>query len=138
MCPFYELACCSCSSHLFWRNIHHKQRLQICLGDSNMSETAEFLKFATTMLVIDAIEAGYCEAAPQLRKPLSAIRTFSRDETLERSAACRDGRDYTALELQQHWPGMELRVPTKSGHSMYDVAIANQLVRATDEFANRL
>lgn len=44
----------------------------------------------------------------------------------------------TAVELQLHWHWMELRIPTQSGHSMYDVAITNQLICATDELANRL
>jgi proteasome accessory factor A len=35
-----------------------RQRLQIGLGDSNMCETAEYLRVGTTLLVLDAIEAG--------------------------------------------------------------------------------
>eukprot|EP00977_Amphora_coffeiformis_P018693 scaffold6655_cov169-Amphora_coffeaeformis.AAC.10 len=42
----------------------------------------------------------------------------------------------TALDLLAQWPQMELRIPTESGHSMYDVAITNELVRATDRLAN--
>jgi proline iminopeptidase len=44
----------------------------------------------------------------------------------------------TALDLSAVWQSMELRIPLKSGHSMYDVAIANELVRATDRMATRL
>ena len=44
----------------------------------------------------------------------------------------------TALDLLAQWPQMELRIPTESGHSMYDVAITNELVRATERLAKSL
>ena len=44
----------------------------------------------------------------------------------------------TALELCAHWPQMELYIPVQSGHSMYDVAITNQLIQATDRLATML
>jgi len=51
----------------------------------------------------------------------------------------------TALDVAREWStnssgncGLELRIPLKSGHSMYDPAIANELVRATNRMAMRL
>lgn len=44
----------------------------------------------------------------------------------------------TALDLHEVWPEMELRIPSNSGHSMYDPAITNELVQATDFFATQL
>jgi proline iminopeptidase len=44
----------------------------------------------------------------------------------------------TALDLAEAWPNLQLRVPMRSGHSMYDAAIANELVRATDCVAQML
>jgi pimeloyl-ACP methyl ester carboxylesterase len=44
----------------------------------------------------------------------------------------------TALDLHAHWPEMELRIPKGSGHSMYEPAITNELVRATDRIAKEL
>lgn len=44
----------------------------------------------------------------------------------------------TALELAKHWPALNLRIPLNSGHSMYDDAITNELVKATDKFAKEL
>jgi len=44
----------------------------------------------------------------------------------------------TALDLHEAWPEMELRIPSEAGHSMYDPAITNELVRATDHFAKLL
>ena len=53
----------------------------------------------------------------------------------------------TALDLLQHWSSssfsssnnntMELRIPLESGHSMYDVAMTNELVCATDRMVSR-
>ena len=42
----------------------------------------------------------------------------------------------TAFELAENWPELELRVPLRSGHSMYDPAITHELVQATDKFAS--
>ena len=46
----------------------------------------------------------------------------------------------TALDLLTYWPSgrMELRIPLQSGHSMYDVMVTNELVRATDRLAQML
>lgn len=48
----------------------------------------------------------------------------------------------TALDLKSNCDSlkrnMELRIPLNSGHSMYDPAIANELIRATDKLANDL
>lgn len=38
----------------------------------------------------------------------------------------------TAFDLHQAWPEMELRVVPGAGHSMYDPAIAHELLEATD------
>jgi hypothetical protein len=42
----------------------------------------------------------------------------------------------SALDLWSVYPSMELRIPLQSGHSMYDPAITNELLMATDYFAN--
>src|SRR5262245_31444300 len=40
------------------RLFRRRQRLQIALGDSNLADVAEYLRVATTLLVLDVIEAG--------------------------------------------------------------------------------
>ena len=42
----------------YLRLFNKRQRLQISLGDSNLADMAEYLRVATTLLVIDAIEAS--------------------------------------------------------------------------------
>jgi proteasome accessory factor A len=78
-----------------------RQRLQISLGDSNLCEEAEYLRVATTLLVLDAIEAGAIRSVPVLRRPLRALRTISRDPTLTAAVAVRGGPPMTALQLQR-------------------------------------
>jgi proteasome accessory factor A len=78
-----------------------RQRLQICLGDSNLCPEAEYLRVATTLLVLDAIEAGALTTAPLLRRPMTAIRQISRDANLTHAVAVRGGGRMTALEIQR-------------------------------------
>lgn len=78
-----------------------RQRLQISLGDSNQCEEAEYLRVATTLLVLDAIEAGAIVTAPTLRRPVRALRQISRDPTLTTAVALRGGTRMTALEIQR-------------------------------------
>ena len=40
-----------------------------------------------------------------------------------------------ALDLSEAWPGLEVRLCTKARHSMYDAAITNELIQATDRLA---
>jgi proteasome accessory factor A len=87
-----------------WRDLlRGRQRLQISLGDSNLCEEAEYLRVATTLLVLDAIEAGALRHAPILCRPLSALHQLSRDPTLTRRVAVRSGHRLTALEIQRFY-----------------------------------
>lgn len=57
-----------------------RQRLQLGLSDSNMCETAEYLRIATTALVIDMAEAGLDDLAPPVsRRPLATLAAINRD-----------------------------------------------------------
>jgi proteasome accessory factor A len=84
-----------------------RQRLQICLGDSNLCEDAEYLRVGTTMLVLDAIEAGALPpAVPRLRRPLRALRRIIADPTLQIRVPLAGGRgagSWTALAIQRFY-----------------------------------
>src|SRR5262249_41332803 len=56
---------------------HKRQRLQLSLADSNMAQLAEYLKVGTTLLVLDAIEAGELKDAPRLWRPIKALRNIA-------------------------------------------------------------
>jgi len=78
------------------------RRLHLIIGDANLSETAGFLKLATTSLVISMIEADELgPAAMRLSRPVGAVREVSHDTTLTRTLELDDGRRLTALDIQR-------------------------------------
>ena len=80
------------------------RRLHIILGDSNMSEYATFLKVGTATLVLSMIEDGYAIPNIELEEPVKAIREISRDPTLKKQVKLEDGREMSALDIQQlYW-----------------------------------
>lgn len=80
-----------------------RQRLQIGLGDSNMAETAEYLRIGATMLVLDVIEAGEMPRVPRIRRPIRALRAICADPTLRTTVALSGGRNWTALHIQRFY-----------------------------------
>jgi proteasome accessory factor A len=80
-----------------------RQRLQISMGDSNMCERAELLRVGTTLLVLDAIEAGALSEAPRLKSPLKALHAICRDPSLTRTVPLRDSAAQTALQIQRFY-----------------------------------
>ncbi len=79
------------------------RRLHVIVGDSTMSEVSTHLRFATTDLVLRAIESG--RALPQLalHDDISAIRAVSRDPSGAAPIPTADGGTTTALDVQQQW-----------------------------------
>jgi proteasome accessory factor A len=80
-----------------------RQRLQIGVGDSNMCETAEYLRVGTTLLVLDAIEAGMFQTAPLVRRPIQVLHDVCGDESLTHAFVLRDGQAVTALQVQRYY-----------------------------------
>ncbi len=80
-----------------------RQRLQIALGDSNMAETAEYLRVATTLLVIDAIEAGEMPPPPRIRAPLRALRQICSDPDLTTTIPVVGKANVRALDIQRFY-----------------------------------
>ncbi|MFI7481935.1 depupylase/deamidase Dop [Kocuria sp. M1R5S2] len=76
------------------------RRLHVIIGDANLSHTSNLLKFGTTSLVLNLIEAG---AAPRiaLADPVAALRTISHDPGLTATVPLRDGRRLTGIQLQR-------------------------------------
>jgi len=87
----------------YLRLFHSRQRLQISLGDSNLADTAEYLRVATTLLVIDAIEAGELPAIPAVKRPIQSLRTICADPLLAARIPLAGGRKATALEIQRFY-----------------------------------
>lgn len=89
------------------RLLRRRQRLQIGLSDSNMSELAEFVKVGSVSLVLDMIESGQTAKLPLVKKPLESMRHLCGDWNLVARVATQDG-DKTALEIQlAYWQAAE-------------------------------
>ncbi len=79
------------------------RRLHVIVGDSNMSETTMLLKIGATDLVLRMIEAGVVMRDLTLENPIRAIREVSHDMTGRRKVKLANGREASALEIQQEY-----------------------------------
>jgi proteasome accessory factor A len=79
------------------------RRLHVIVGDSNMSETTMLLKVGATDLVLRMIEAGTVMRDLTLENPIRAIRDVSHDMTGRRKVRLANGREVSALDIQQEY-----------------------------------
>ncbi len=79
------------------------RRLHVIVGDSNMSETSTMLKVASTDLVLRLLEAGRPMRELTLENPIRAIRDISYDLTGRKTVRLANGRELSALDLQQEY-----------------------------------
>lgn len=77
------------------------RRLHVIIGDANMSETANYLKFGTTALVLKAVEHGADFSDLQLLEPVQSVKDVSRDLTCTHQIRLYGNREFTAIQLQQ-------------------------------------
>ena len=76
------------------------RRLHVIVGDSNMSEFTNFLKIATTNIILRMIEDGFIEQNFNLRNAVRAIQQISDDITCTRKIELENGKRLSAVELQ--------------------------------------
>jgi proteasome accessory factor A len=77
------------------------RRLHVILGDANMCDVANFLKVGTTALVLMLIEDSVLDPEPfTLATAVEAIKTISRDTSLQSTVELANGRHLSALDLQ--------------------------------------
>lgn len=79
------------------------RRLHVIVGDSNMSETTTMLKVASCDLVLRMIEEGVVMRDLTMENPIRAIREISHDLTGRRKVRLANGREASALEIQQEY-----------------------------------
>ncbi|MFD2080469.1 proteasome accessory factor A [Actinopolymorpha cephalotaxi] len=79
------------------------RRLHVIVGDSNMSETTTLLKVGATDLVLRMIESGLVLRDLTLENPIRAIREISHDITGRRKVRLANGREASALEIQEEY-----------------------------------
>lgn len=75
------------------------RRLHVIIGDANLCQVSNFLKFGTTALVLDMIEHG---SAPELEfaDSVATLRAISHDWELKEKHQLIDGRLVSALDVQ--------------------------------------
>src|ERR671938_234822 len=79
------------------------RRLHVIRGGSNMNETTTLLKVTMTDLVLRMIEAGVPVRDMTLENPIRAIREISHDITGRRKVRLANGREASALDIQQEY-----------------------------------
>ena len=79
------------------------RRLHVIVGDSNMSETTTMLKVGSADLVLRMIEAGVMMRDLTLENPIRAIREISHDMTGSKKVKLANGRELSALEIQNEY-----------------------------------
>jgi proteasome accessory factor A len=79
------------------------RRLHVIVGDSNMSETTQLVRFGSADLMLRMIEAGVSLGDHQLAHPTRAIRQVSHDLTGTAELELRSGGSRSALQLQRHY-----------------------------------
>lgn len=135
---FFKSACVE--SFYNWREFvalfRPRQRLQIAVGDSNMAETAEFLKVGTTLLVLDAIEAGYMDQAPVLAHPIRALHAIAADATLQTRVRDVRGKYWRATDVQQWYLSACQRFVDEQAEEVSDEVI--QVLTVWDNSLNAL
>lgn len=80
--------------------VHEKyRRLHVIIGDANLAQVSNYLKFGTTALVLDMIEHG---TAPELEfaDPVASLQDISHDWQLQETHRLGDGSQVTALDVQ--------------------------------------
>ncbi len=79
-----------------------RQRFQIGLSDSNLSELAEYVKFGSVSLVLDMIESGATSEFVTIPRPIAALHGIASDWNLVRRVMTCRGR-LSALEIQRRY-----------------------------------
>ncbi|HEX2362272.1 MAG TPA: Pup--protein ligase [Jiangellaceae bacterium] len=79
------------------------RRLHVIVGDSNMNESTTLLKVGSTDLVLRMVETGANLRDLGLENPIRAIREISHDVTGRRKVRLANGREASALEIQEEY-----------------------------------
>jgi proteasome accessory factor A len=77
-----------------------RQRLQIGLSDSNLSDLAEYVKAGSVSLLLDMIESGATVGLPILKRPLYSLKRIASDWNLVSRVPTSRG-EMSAIEIQK-------------------------------------
>jgi proteasome accessory factor A len=79
------------------------RRLHVIVGDSNMSEYTTFMKIGITDLVLRMVEENTVMRDLTLENPIRAIREISHDITCRKKVRLANGRELSALDIQEQY-----------------------------------
>jgi proteasome accessory factor A len=79
------------------------RRLHVIVGDSNMNEWTTFMKVGITDLVLRMVEANTVMRDLTLENPIRAIREISHDVSCRKKVRLANGRELTAIEIQEEY-----------------------------------
>jgi proteasome accessory factor A len=98
------------------------RRLHVIVGDSNMSEYATFLKIGVMSIMLRMLEdSGVVLRDMTLEDPIRAIREISHDLTCRRKVRLANGREASALDIQQEYLSRAIRYAEQRGLSDMDM-----------------
>ncbi|MFG3052806.1 Pup--protein ligase [Kitasatospora sp. NPDC048239] len=103
------------------------RRLHVIVGDSNMSETTTLLKVGATDLVLRLIEAGVVMRDLTLENPIRAIREVSHDLTGTHQVRLANGREASALDIQEEYFTKALEFADRKGINTGTIATVLEL-----------
>ena len=79
------------------------RRLHVIVGDSNMSQTTTNLKVCSTEMILQLIEIGQIDDEFNIENPIRTLRDISSDLTFSKKFRLSNGKEVTALNLQEHY-----------------------------------
>lgn len=92
------------------------RRLHVIVGDSNMSQYATFLKVGSAACVLKMLETpGFSLRDLTLENPIRAIREISSDITCRQPIRLANGKEMSALDIQNYLLGRALTYQDEHG-----------------------
>lgn len=106
------------------------QRLQVLIGDANMSEWTSYLKIGATVLLIQMLEDDFILGDLALQDPVTASKQIAVDLGCAGKIELSNGKKLTAIEIQREY----LRL-AKSYFDSLEVASSTEDMLAKWEYA---
>jgi proteasome accessory factor A len=111
------------------------RRLHVIVGDSNMNEWTTFMKVGITDLVLRMVEANTVMRDLTLENPIRAIREISHDVTCRKKVRLANGRELTAIEMQEEYYERTAKFVERRGGDASSILLLGEWRNALDALA---
>jgi proteasome accessory factor A len=111
------------------------RRLHVIVGDSNMNEWTTFMKVGITDLVLRMVEANTVMRDLTLENPIRAIREISHDVTCRKKVRLANGRELTAIEMQEEYYERTAKFVERRGGDASSILLLGEWRDALDALA---